>query len=107
MKLSNLSGIVYWLKEAIETWRKGLYAAVKIYDKRQEKEIVIPCHRHCDAFVILKEFGYAIKDYQVLAQGFLDANGTFYNRIDARKNAIESGQIIFRRFMVRRKCYDL
>lgn len=68
-------------------------AAVKIYDKRQEKEIVIPCHRHCDAFVILKEFGYAVKDYQVLDQGFLDAHDNFYNRIDARKNAIESGQI--------------
>ena len=68
-------------------------AAVKISDKRPDTALVIPCHRHCDAFVILKEFGYAIKDYQVLAQGFLDANGTFYNRIDARKNAIESGQI--------------
>ena len=48
--------------------QRMVHAAVKIYDKRQEKEIVIPCHRHCDAFVILKEFGYAIKDYQVLAQ---------------------------------------
>lgn len=68
-------------------------AAVKIYDQKQDKEIVIPCHRHCDAFVILKEFGYSSKDYKVLDQGFLDANDNFYNRIDARRSAIESGQI--------------
>jgi hypothetical protein len=33
-------------------------AAVKIYDKRQDKEMIIPCHRHCDAFQILHDFGY-------------------------------------------------
>lgn len=69
-------------------------AAVKIHDQKQDKEIVIPCHRHCDAFVILKEFGYSSKDYKVLDQGFLDANDNFYNRIDARRSAIESGQIV-------------
>jgi hypothetical protein len=80
-------------KGAVVMAQRMVRAAVKIYDKRQEREIVIPCHRHCDAFVILKEFGYTVKDYQVLDQGFLDAHDNFYNRIDARKNAIESGQI--------------
>ena len=37
-------------------------AAVKIFDFRQNKEIIIPCHRHCDAFFILKEFGYKPHD---------------------------------------------
>ena len=68
-------------------------AAVKIKDKRQDKIWDIPCHRHCDAFLILKEFGYTREDYEILEQGFLDANDVFYNRTDARKNAIESGQI--------------
>lgn len=31
-------------------------AAVKILDLRQNKEIIIPCHRHCHAFRILKDF---------------------------------------------------
>ena len=33
-------------------------AAVKIFDFRQNKDWIIPCMRHCDAFYILKEFGY-------------------------------------------------
>ena len=40
-------------------------AAVKIKDLRQSKETIIPVHRHCDAFYILKEFGYKLKiDYE-------------------------------------------
>jgi len=68
-------------------------AAVKIYDKKQDKTWNIPCHRHCDAFLILKEFGYTRNDYEILEQGFLDSEDNFYNRCEARKNAIESGQI--------------
>ena len=33
-------------------------AAVKIFDFRQKKDWIITCMRHCDAFYILKEFGY-------------------------------------------------
>ena len=65
-------------------------AAVKIYDKNQNKEIVIPCHRHCDAFYILKMFNI---DYDELEQGFLDQNDRFYNRIAAKKHAAECFQI--------------
>ena len=69
------------------------HAAVKIYDLRQDKEIVIPCHRHCDAFMILKEFGYKRNvDFKELEQGFLDRNGNFLNRIDARSEAIAHNQ---------------
>lgn len=68
-------------------------AAVRIYDKRQDKIWTIPCHRHCDAFLILKEFGYTTTDFITLEQGFLDAHDNFYDRITARENAIESGQI--------------
>lgn len=70
-------------------------AAVKIADLRQDKEIIIPCHRHCDAFKILKDFNYhKNKDYFELGQGFLDENDNYYDRISAKKHAQECHQII-------------
>ena len=63
-------------------------AAVKIMDLRQNKEWVIPCHRHCDAFYILKEFGYKKNiDYKEIAQGFLDEEDNFYDRVAAHRHA--------------------
>ena len=63
-------------------------AAVKIKDLRQDKEIIIPCHRHCDAFYILKQFAYKKDvDYKEIAQGFLDEDDKFYNRVEAWKHA--------------------
>ena len=63
-------------------------AAVKIKDLRQDKEIIIPCHRHCDAFYILKQFSYKKDiDYKEIAQGFLDEKDNFYNRVEAWKHA--------------------
>lgn len=69
-------------------------AAVKIFDIRQNKEWIIPCMRHCDAFYILKEFGYKKNiDYKELEQGFLDEYDNFYNRIAAKKHAQEFNQL--------------
>lgn len=63
-------------------------AAVKIFDYKQNKELIIPCHRHCDSFYILKEFGYkAREDYKEIEQGFLDEEDTFYNRVAAHQHA--------------------
>ena len=63
-------------------------AAVIIFDKRQNKEITIPCHRHCDAFYILKQFAYKKDiDYKEIAQGFLDEHDKFYTRTEAWKHA--------------------
>jgi len=63
-------------------------AAVKIFDIKQNKEWIIPCHRHCDAFHILKEFGYKKNiDYKELGQGFLDEHDKFYTRMEAREHA--------------------
>lgn len=71
------------------------HAAVKIFDKRQNKEIVIPCHRHCNAFMILKEFGYKRNvDFTEIAQGFLDEHANFLNRIDAYIHACDHNQIV-------------
>ena len=69
-------------------------AAVKIFDMRQNKEIIIPCMRHCDAFEILKEFNYKKDfDYKELIQGFLDEHDNFYDRISAKKHAQEFNQL--------------
>lgn len=70
-------------------------AAVKIYDKRQDKEIIIPCHRHCDAFQILHDFGYKRNiDFNEIEQGFLDRDGNFVNRIAAWYEAKKCNQLI-------------
>ena len=69
-------------------------AAVLIFDKKQNKNVIIPCHRHYDAFYILKEFGYKKNiDYKEIAQGFLDEHGKFYNRAEAWKHAYLCDQI--------------
>lgn len=69
-------------------------AAVKIFDLKQNKEICLPCHRHCDIFYILKECGYRkLIDYKEIEQGFLDEEGNFYNRINAWKEACRCNQI--------------
>lgn len=69
-------------------------AAVKIFDERQQKEIIIPCHRHCDAFYILHEFGYKPhQEYRELEQGFLNEKGEFLNRVDAWYEAYKCRQI--------------
>ena len=74
-------------------------AVVKIKDLRQNKEIIIPVHRHCDAFYILKEFGYKIKvDYEILDQGFLNEHDEFLNRQKAYYEAKQCNQITVTEF---------
>ena len=70
-------------------------AAVRIFDKRQNKEIILPVHRHCDAFYILKELGYSKDDFESNQndQGFLDEKDNFYNRVEAWKHAYLHDQI--------------
>ncbi len=70
-------------------------AAVKIKDLRQDKEIIIPCHRHCDAFYILKQFAYKKNiDYREIAQGFLDEHDKFYTRTKAWDEAYKCHQLM-------------
>lgn len=70
-------------------------AAVRFYDRKQHKEVVLPVHRHCDAFLILKEFGYSRDDFDstLSDQGFLDEEGRFYDRVKAKQYAISCNQI--------------
>lgn len=74
-------------------------AAVKILDLRQNKEIIIPCHRHCDAFYILKQFSYQKDiDYKEIAQGFLDQDDNFYDRIESFKIAWNALQLKYEHY---------
>lgn len=75
-------------------------AAVKIelltnfYDWATDPgEIVIPCHRHVDAYEILHMF-HLRKDieYKVIAEGFLDENDNFMTRREAWDEAERCNQ---------------
>lgn len=69
-------------------------AAVQFYIDDLDKVVTIPCHRHCDAFYILNQFGFkAHKGYKEIAQGFLDEHDNFYNRVEAFKHAQQCEQI--------------
>lgn len=75
-------------------------AAVKIFDKRQDKEIIIPCHRHCDAFQILHDFGYQrFVDFKEIDQGFLDEHDNFLGRAEAFAEAVHCGQVTLKKEM--------
>lgn len=70
-------------------------AAVKIFDIKQNKEVVLPVHRHADAFEILYNLGYKRNiDYTEIAQGFLDEDGVFLNRHLAWLDAVYSNQLL-------------
>lgn len=69
-------------------------AAVKVLNLHTNEEMIIPCHRHCDAFYILKMFNMRRDiDYAELAQGFLDENDKFYNRVEAWHEAYKYRQL--------------
>ena len=69
-------------------------AAVKILNLHTNEEMIIPCHRHCDAFYILHLFNMKQSvDYKQIDQGFLDEHDNFYNRINAKKHAQEFNQL--------------
>ena len=71
-------------------------AIVKIvlFDANSIKEITIPCHRHCDAFHILHDFGFQKHvDFKEVAQGFLNEHDNFMDRREAFVEAVRCGQI--------------
>jgi hypothetical protein len=66
-------------------------AAVKV--QCPDGEHIIPCHRHADAFLILKEFGinfFRGKD----EQGFLNEKFEFLDRKTAYIEAEQCGQLL-------------
>ena len=78
-------------------------AAVKILLKKENREVVIPCHRHGDAYKILKDLGFQPSDFKTIKQGFIayevdpddSFNGTetFLDRKEALTHAKRVHQI--------------
>lgn len=68
-------------------------AAVKIMDLRQNKEIILPVMRHCDAFRILHDLGYSRNEFKELGQGFLDEHDNYLTRVEAKREAIACFQV--------------
>lgn len=69
-------------------------SAVVIFTTKDNRQYQIPCHRHADAFYIISQFLKVDEiDKTKTLQGFLDENGNFLNRIEARKHAFEFGQV--------------
>lgn len=69
-------------------------AAVKILNLHTNEEMLIPCHRHCDAFYILHLFNMKQSvDYKQIDQGFLDEYDNFYNRVEAWHEAYKCRQL--------------
>ena len=79
-------------------------AAVKILLKKENREVVIPCHRHGDAYKILKDLGFQPSDFETIKQGFIayevdpddPFNGieTFLDRKEALVHAKRNRQIL-------------
>ncbi len=79
-------------------------AAVKILLKKENREVIIPCHRHGDAYKILKDLGFQSSDFKTVKQGFIayevdpddPFNGieTFLDRKEALIHAKRNRQIL-------------
>lgn len=71
-----------------------LCAAIKFHIDKTDKDVVIPCCRHGDAYKILKDLGFEAKEgYKEIEQGFITTSNTFLNRKEAYRLAILYGQI--------------
>lgn len=69
-------------------------AAIKIQVEGLDHETIIPCHRHGDAFRILKDLGFTPKvKYKEITQGFINHNGEFLDRKEAFLHTLNCGQL--------------
>lgn len=79
-------------------------AAVKILLKKENREVIIPCHRHGHAYQILRDLGFQPSDFKTIKQGFIayevdpddPFNGieTFLDRKEALEHAKKNRQIL-------------
>ena len=69
-------------------------SAVVLIATKDNRHFEIPCHRHADAFYIVSQFCSADEiDKTKIQQGFLDHNGQFLSRTEARHHAFACGQV--------------
>ena len=69
-------------------------AALLVQIEGLDHTTIIPCRRHGDGYVILKDLGYAPKSaYEIIEDGFITHTGEFLDRMEAYKHADECGQL--------------
>ena len=68
-------------------------AALKIQVVGLDHTTIIPCHRHGDAYNILKDLGIPRASYKELEQGFINHKGQFLDRKTALIHADVCGQL--------------
>ena len=71
-------------------------AAVKILLKKENREVIIPCHRHGDAYKILKDLGFQPSDFETVKQGFI----AYVVDPDKRINWIEIDKVLNERKLI-------
>ena len=69
-------------------------AAVQLHLYTDGRDILLPVHRHCDAFRIMKEMGFKPGEYRRDMEGFLTEKEVFLDRCEAADHAYECGQLI-------------
>lgn len=67
--------------------------AVKVYDKKQGKTLILPCHSYSDIPAIFNAFGYYEAIYHILEKGFIDQNNRFYDKLAAYTEAWQCKQV--------------
>ena len=68
-----------------------LCSALKLHDEL-EPDIILPCYRHSDGYIILKDLDINYKDFKII-QGFLTSSGDFLDRKEAYTEALRCGQL--------------
>ena len=76
-------------------------AAMRVYDKRRQIEMILTGHRHHDILNNLREFGYTPNiDYVILEQGFITDEHEFVSREDAWLEAYRCGQLKWKKHSI-------
>ncbi|MCQ2077630.1 MAG: hypothetical protein MJZ20_11520 [Bacteroidaceae bacterium] len=71
-----------------------LCAAIKFHIEKTDRDVIVPCWRHAEAFSILCDLGFEPKvGYKKIEEGFITTDNRFLNRVDAWEHAIKCGQI--------------
>lgn len=69
-------------------------AAVKFHIDATDKDVIVQCRRHYEAYELLKDMGFAPQSgYKKIEEGFVTHRGEFLSRHAAWKYAAEIGQI--------------
>ena len=69
-------------------------AALLVQVENLNDPIIVPCIRHGDGILLIRQLGFAPKtSYKILEQGFVTHDYKFLNRYEAYCYAIDCGQL--------------